>query len=386
MASQGPPVNSLALSKLTEQVRLKAEATKEKGRVMLQHREDYCNLTQRLETLSDVTQHKVMVPMTSKAFMPGKLVHTNEILVLLGDNWFVETSAKNAAAIAQRRVKGCDEILDNLQQELELEQGWKKQVGEFSREKDECVEITEDFDPETERLWREKHRENRGKEKLSAPQTQTDEELWRRLEELEIEEALENQWEADGDEDSDDDDEEEEEEEESDLSSNESEITNESESEGEGETGLSVTNLGLNEAKTIKRRVSWGNLVHTDIPSPALEPLRTIKFQHSACNEPQETKHYDENSLPETPADLIHFSCRKPKSILKATDSEILVREEEDKTIRPVSPRQIKSVDCEPAVQENITERHISDQTELSEEPVRKVSKFKAARLKSKQS
>ena len=102
MASQGPPVDSLALSQLTEQVRLKAEATREKGRVMLQHREEYSTLADRLETLSDLTQHKVMVPMTSKAFMPGKLVHTNEILVLLGDNWFIETSAKNAAAIARR--------------------------------------------------------------------------------------------------------------------------------------------------------------------------------------------------------------------------------------------------------------------------------------------
>ena len=379
MASQGPPVDSLALSQLTEQVRLKAEATREKGRVMLQHREEYSTLADRLETLSDLTQHKVMVPMTSKAFMPGKLVHTNEILVLLGDNWFVETSAKNAAAIARRRVKGCEDILDNLQQELELEQGWKKQVGDFSREKDECVEITEDFDPETERLWREKHRENRRKEKLSAEPTKSDEELWRRLEELEIEEALEKQWEAEGDEEDSDDDE-------SDLSSTESEVTTDSESEGgpPGDTGLSVTNLGLNEAKTIKRRVSWGNLV--DPPSLATEPLRTIKFQHSACDEPQEVKHFDENSVPETPADLVHFSCRKPKSILKASDSEILIREEEDKTIRPVSPRQIKAIDCEPAVQENIVERNISDQSDLCEEPGRKVSKFKAARLKSKQS
>ena len=115
-----------------------------------------------------------------------------------------------------------------------------------------------------------------------------------------------------------------------------------------------------------------------------MEPLRTIKFQHSACNDLQEMKHYDENSVPETPADLVHFSCRKPKPILKATESEILIREEEDNTIRPVSPRQIKAVDCEPAVQENIIERNISNQTDLSEEPVRKVSKFKAARLKSK--
>ena len=39
------------------------------------------------------------------AFMPGKIVHTNEILVLLGDNWFVERSAKQATEIIGRRIK-----------------------------------------------------------------------------------------------------------------------------------------------------------------------------------------------------------------------------------------------------------------------------------------
>ena len=39
------------------------------------------------------------------AFIPGQLVHTNEILVLLGDNWFVDRSAKQAAEIVDRRVK-----------------------------------------------------------------------------------------------------------------------------------------------------------------------------------------------------------------------------------------------------------------------------------------
>jgi hypothetical protein len=50
----------------------------------------------KLETITDKTTHEVMVPFTKKAFMPGRLVHTNEILVLLGDNWFVERSAKQA--------------------------------------------------------------------------------------------------------------------------------------------------------------------------------------------------------------------------------------------------------------------------------------------------
>ena len=38
--------------------------------------------------------------------MPGQLIHTNEIQVLLGDNWFVDRSAKQAAEIIDRRVAG----------------------------------------------------------------------------------------------------------------------------------------------------------------------------------------------------------------------------------------------------------------------------------------
>jgi len=53
-------------------------------------------LSQKLDTLSDKVTHQVVIPFTTKAFMPGRLVHTNEIMVLLGDNWFVERSAKQA--------------------------------------------------------------------------------------------------------------------------------------------------------------------------------------------------------------------------------------------------------------------------------------------------
>ena len=38
--------------------------------------------------------------------MPGQLVHTNEILVLLGDNYFMERSAYQAVEIVSRRLKG----------------------------------------------------------------------------------------------------------------------------------------------------------------------------------------------------------------------------------------------------------------------------------------
>jgi unconventional prefoldin RPB5 interactor 1 len=37
--------------------------------------------------------------------MPGKLIHTNEILAMLGDNWFVERSTKQSIDIVERRME-----------------------------------------------------------------------------------------------------------------------------------------------------------------------------------------------------------------------------------------------------------------------------------------
>ena len=50
-------------------------------------------------------QYLLQVPLGPMAFMPGKLVHTNELLVSLGSNYYVEQSAKQARGIIDRRVK-----------------------------------------------------------------------------------------------------------------------------------------------------------------------------------------------------------------------------------------------------------------------------------------
>ena len=38
--------------------------------------------------------------------MPGKLIHTNEITVYLGDQYYAERSAKQALGILDRRRQG----------------------------------------------------------------------------------------------------------------------------------------------------------------------------------------------------------------------------------------------------------------------------------------
>ncbi|KAI9175559.1 uri1, prefoldin-like chaperone [Blastocladiella emersonii ATCC 22665] len=74
-------------------------------------RDDYAALRPTLAALPAKTAHPVMVPLGPLAFMPGTLVHTNEITVLLGDNWFVERSAAQAVEIVDRRIALIDEKL-----------------------------------------------------------------------------------------------------------------------------------------------------------------------------------------------------------------------------------------------------------------------------------
>lgn len=45
-----------------------------------------------------------MVPIGKLALMRGKLTHTNEILVCLGDNYFAKYSASQAIALCNRRI------------------------------------------------------------------------------------------------------------------------------------------------------------------------------------------------------------------------------------------------------------------------------------------
>lgn len=45
------------------------------------------------------------MPFGPLAFTPGKLVRTNEVTVLLGDNWFAKCSAKQAQAVVDHRMK-----------------------------------------------------------------------------------------------------------------------------------------------------------------------------------------------------------------------------------------------------------------------------------------
>ncbi len=60
-------------------------------------------LSARLSALPSQTNWPVRVPINSKASFRGDVVHTNDLKVHLGEEWWVEMTAEEAAAYIRRR-------------------------------------------------------------------------------------------------------------------------------------------------------------------------------------------------------------------------------------------------------------------------------------------
>lgn len=106
-------------------------------------RNSYEQLIHTLQTLPEKTRHRAFIPIAPGLFGHGELIHTNEVLVLLGsagktikndlshnnsgqtdrnyeESFFVERSAKQAQGIAQRRIHQIDVDLASLSNQLNI--------------------------------------------------------------------------------------------------------------------------------------------------------------------------------------------------------------------------------------------------------------------------
>ncbi|PPS02750.1 hypothetical protein GOBAR_AA17909 [Gossypium barbadense] len=83
----------------------------------------YTALINLVQNLPDELHHDTMVPLVKSAVFPGRLVHTNEFLVLLGESYYVERTAKQTSEILKRRGKSSEpeEGLVELREEDEEE-------------------------------------------------------------------------------------------------------------------------------------------------------------------------------------------------------------------------------------------------------------------------
>ncbi|CAK9876721.1 unnamed protein product [Sphagnum jensenii] len=107
-----------------------------------------CNV---LVQLPDLVSYDIMVPFGKAAFMPGRLIHTNEFLVLLGEGYYAERSAKQAVEILERRSEFLDSKINATKVhigDLEAEATFVKNIADEAAAG--VVEIKEEYTEPTE--------------------------------------------------------------------------------------------------------------------------------------------------------------------------------------------------------------------------------------------
>ncbi|KAG0488206.1 hypothetical protein HPP92_007017 [Vanilla planifolia] len=145
-------------------------------------------LIQHVQKLPEELSHDIMVPFGGAAFFPGRLIHTNEFMVLLGEGYYAERSAKQTVEILQRRGKSLEAQLESLKRvvkDLELEAKFFDSAATEAAEgvvhiREEYVEDAENQQPGTDKKNSEICEEEKEEEEYAK--------LMARLNELEKEE------------------------------------------------------------------------------------------------------------------------------------------------------------------------------------------------------
>lgn len=161
--------------------------------------EQYENQIKLFKELPTTLKKSVLVPIGTKGFLRGQIVHTNEVFHKVGCGYVIKRTAKQAIDYCDRMLVETNSFLTKLQQE----ESWlTNQLNITSKENPfatkDCIEIVENYDETTELEWRKKHRESvkkwkqdEAKEREILQRETSDKDCFSRLDELEILEELE---------------------------------------------------------------------------------------------------------------------------------------------------------------------------------------------------
>lgn len=169
------------------------------------YKKEHIDAEQNLKEFEKKIEIDVMVPIGPKAFMPGVIYHTNEVLVSHFQGHFSKVSTHQALELVNRRLKMSDDRLQSLEKEQML---YEQNLGVPTLEdafmrNDGAQELIEDYDEEKEKHWREEHRvkvkqmkQQEAAERTGTDVVKTDEDIFALLEEREMMEELESELEA----------------------------------------------------------------------------------------------------------------------------------------------------------------------------------------------
>lgn len=86
----------------------------------LQYKEEHVQAANNLREFQKSFRKDILVPIGSKALMPGQLYHTNEIFVGMYRGLFVKCSADKAIAVCEHRLGEANKRLDALDVEHKM--------------------------------------------------------------------------------------------------------------------------------------------------------------------------------------------------------------------------------------------------------------------------
>ncbi|KAA0197956.1 Unconventional prefoldin RPB5 interactor [Fasciolopsis buskii] len=175
-----------SLHRLLQEQDAGIKKTEDEIAALIAYKADYEVLMTKLENFPKAVSRPAILPFGRKALVPGRLIHTNELLVHLGgsDELFVELSVYETIELIKRRVERLDASIEKLKDQRRLIQDRVQYTSQFAHQAPhvvtqppkteneintvnacEEVEIRESYDSDTERQWKSKHLTARKKER-----------------------------------------------------------------------------------------------------------------------------------------------------------------------------------------------------------------------------
>ena len=78
----------------------------------------------------------MQIPLSDVGFLPGKLKHTNEFMVFLGDGYFVERTAHECYPIISRRIDKLKSDLSKIETLVERDRELQETIEEQKANKE----------------------------------------------------------------------------------------------------------------------------------------------------------------------------------------------------------------------------------------------------------
>jgi prefoldin subunit 5 len=106
-----------------------------------------------ISNLNKNLTHEVLVPILDNlAFLPGKIINTNECNVYLGEDLFAHTTNFRALKILENRGKKLNSLLSDLNQQISSSNKEEKLPVNLKKLDDDTIEIIETFVEENKQL------------------------------------------------------------------------------------------------------------------------------------------------------------------------------------------------------------------------------------------